>query len=621
VYRLGGEPPAPPPGGHGSAAHPFSSLLAARDSVRALKSAGLPPHGAEISVSGLFKISEPLELDSRDSGEPGRPVVWRGTNAVLDGGFRVSGWRPGRRPREWTADLAKASCSAAKAPFIPFGAGVNRDDTAAELLFRDGAPLPVARDPDDGWYEISEVVDATNRVFRAEGFDYRRWSSAVGGYAVGFWTYFWADEATPFTVDPERRTIRLSDRVNEWTLPKVNHNFAVAGCAEALNAADEWFLDRSAGVIHLVAPDDSPPRGEFVFCETARPMFSVTGLTDVVVAGFRMRFGRGSCFVGGDVARLAVSNCLIECFGGWGVKLSNAASCTVSRCELRFFGHGAALLSGGGRARLVSASNRFTDNDVHDTGLVRKTYSPGLKLGGVGGTVAHNHFHDMPSSALRLGGNDHVVESNVIERCVLVSDDQGAIDTFGNPSYLGFKIRWNVWRDIGGGGRYAPCGQCAVRFDDFVSGALVFGNRFDNCSVAGFGAVQCNGGRANRVENNLFTRCRTALSMTFLSDTAWEKRWWDLDRRESFTAGPLWKARYPEIDSIRSMPQRNFLRRNVIIGDTRLLHGDKVEALAHMPDLAGENYVLPEGAAFDQANPPPGFEPLPPEKALGVCRP
>ena len=106
---------------------------------------------------------------------------------------------------------------------------------------------------------------------------------------------------------------------------------------------------------------------------------------------------------------------------------------------------------------------------------------------GCGHRIVRNDFHDLPSSAVRIGGNEHLFASNLVERVVQESDDQGAVDMWGNPTYRGNKFIHNIFRDVGCGGAFVRCGQGGIRFDDSISGNLVYGNRFDNCSRAHFG--------------------------------------------------------------------------------------------------------------------------------------
>lgn len=78
----------------GDRAHPFRSLLRARDAVRA------DPRRQRCAVTvnlgaGEYRLDSPLVLDFRDSGAPGRAVTWRaaaGARPVLSGSIPVTGW-------------------------------------------------------------------------------------------------------------------------------------------------------------------------------------------------------------------------------------------------------------------------------------------------------------------------------------------------------------------------------------------------------------------------------------------------------------------------------------------------------------------------------------------------
>ena len=76
----------------GSAAHPFLSVHAARDAMRAGLGAGRP---RTVLLSGDHHLPEPLRLDSRDTGSPDAPIVWRSSDpedpARLTGGAKLPG--------------------------------------------------------------------------------------------------------------------------------------------------------------------------------------------------------------------------------------------------------------------------------------------------------------------------------------------------------------------------------------------------------------------------------------------------------------------------------------------------------------------------------------------------
>ena len=220
--------------------------------------------------------------------------------------------------------------------------------------------------------------------------------------------------------------------------------------------------------------------------------------------------------------------------------------------------------------------------------------------------IAHNHFHDCPSSAIRLEGNDMLVNSNLVERCVLESDDQGALDIYANPTYAGIEIVGNVWRDIGRGGRFAPCGQAAVRFDDVISGVKVRLNRFRNCGYGHFGAVQINGGRLNVVDNNLFVDCRRDCSINVRRPD-----WWHQTMTTGYGAPKIaavkpgegvWATRYPYLADLLEWPCMNFVSRNLYVNTPRTCR-----PLGETGNIAlpAEPDTLPEG--YDALGPLAGF--------------
>ena len=182
-----------------------------------------------------------------------------------------------------------------------------------------------------------------------------------------------------------------------------------------------------------------------------------------------------------------------------------------------------------------------------------------------------------------------LVTSNLVENCVLESDDQGAVDIYANPTYAGIEIVGNTWRDIGRGGRFAPCGQAAVRFDDVISGVRVRRNRFYNCGYGHFGAVQINGGRLNVIDENLFVDCRRDCSVNTRRPD-----WWRQMMTEGYAAPKIravptgespWRERYPYMSRLLDWPCVNSFTRNVYINTplTRSAPGENGNVVAPRP--------------------------------------
>jgi hypothetical protein len=184
-------------------------------------------------------------------------------------------------------------------------------------------------------------------------------------------------------------------------------------------------------------------------------------------------------------------------------------------------------------------------------------------LEGVGNRVAHCLFENCPSSAMRVEGNDHIIEWNEFRKVVLESDDQGAIDMWNNPTYRGVVFRHNLFADIGDGSNQ-HAGQGGIRLDDVISGMTVYGNVFHRAG-RGFGGVQMNCGRDNVIDNNLFLDCPVAVSGGYAN---WNGSWQSAQSPQpppEFIMSDLYRSRYPELNRMFLPPFVNHMWRNTII--------------------------------------------------------
>ena len=228
------------------------------------------------------------------------------------------------------------------------------------------------------------------------------------------------------------------------------------------------------------------------------------------------------------------------------------------------------------------------------------------------------------SSAMRMEGNELLVEYCRFTDLVRESDDQGGIDSWFNPTYRGNVIRYNYWENIVGG---TLCGAAAVRFDDMISGFLVYGNLFVRCGAVNFGAVQIHGGKENRIENNVFVGCRAAVSFTRWGErytksfTDPESKYYNAMQTECHQDveidSPRWKERYPTLDRIAEDADVNTIVNNVAVNcqDLFLNPGD-IQKTANntvldYPDANLAELLSPETLARH------GLEPIPVDR-MGV---
>lgn len=570
----------------GTLAKPFATLERARDAVRAQRTGGLlPPGGATVYLrGGTYAVTNTFLLGDLDSGSVGAPVVyraWQNEKPVLSGGFRVRGLKrvtdravlarlpPEARGKVRVADL-KAQGYADFSAQKSYGYGL--PNRTVRELFQDGRPLQIARWPNREALKIETVLDTTNHVFACATNRMARWSQAADLMANGYWVHLWAGCTVPVaSVDPSAGTVRLKEKPGYGL--KEERPFYVLNLLEELDQPGEWFLDRANGRLY-VWPVKHPWFSTLVLTRWDKPFIEASKAQELVFQGLTLEYGQQDGLILNECINATVAGCVIRRLGGTALTALGNANLKVYGNVLHTLGHTGMRVSGGNRRTLTSGQVAIENNDVSDFGRCSRTYNPALLLEGCGARVAHNHFHHAPSSAMRIEGNDHVIEFNDVHHVVQESDDQGGIDMWGNPSYRGVVIRFNRWRDIGGGD--IPCGQAGIRFDDAISGMLVYGNLFERTSNGHFGGVQIHGGHNNIIDNNVFVGCRYGVSFS-----AWgKKRWEEYLARDSVQKlmyadvnirVPPYSTRYPELATLGDRPDYNSLWRNLFVGAEQAL--------------------------------------------------
>ena len=643
----------------GSCERPFATLARARDAVRASKKqGGLPKGGVTVWLrGGEYSMRETLALGADDSGAADAPVAyraWKDELPVLTGAWTIpsSAWRladdpripAGAKGKVWAADVKSLGYDALE-PDAPCGFHTVKPIFRIRSLTCDGKRLTPARHPNNGFFRTGQIVKPES-TFKASIGDMARWAPANAPCleALGYWHWLWADQTLPAIVDPETKTVSLvkeipkseagadaSFHLSQTSASQNNqyYNFTIGegkpfclqNALAALDAPGEWHLDRTTGILY-VYPEDSkgePSQCRYELSLAAHSLVEVKDAAYLRFEGIVFRGGRHHGVELHGASDVVFEGCVLRDFGGHGLLLDRVRDSLVRGCVFHTFGHCAMTLDGGDRKTLTPSGMTVEVCEFSDTGLAMRTYTPGIWMTGCGHRVVRSHFHDIPSSAMRVGGNEHLIASNLVERVVLESDDQGGVDMWGDPTYRGNKFIHNIFRDIGRGGAFVRCGQGGIRFDDAISGNLVYGNRFINCSKANFGGVQIHGGRDNVVRNNVFTRCRYGITISPWTQDKWrafnsgEKH--RIRCEAANVGGAAFKAKYPEFETLLDTPMRNTFECNVFEGEEKSF------------TFVTRNRKIPEETVVrgnvlvkklpDDVSSVPGFEPLPPESAIG----
>jgi len=583
--------------GTGTKTKPFATLERCREEIRTLKGQGLLPKGGVIVVihGGDYAVTRTFSLSGEDSGTESAPIRYAaapGEKPVFKGGKSLGGWRrlsdadvwpllPAEsRGKVWITDL-KAAVIDEVLPLKLGGAGSGNGFVThpAHELFFNGRAMRLARGPNEGVLHIKEVAvqDGTKGYDRrgsmTGSFFYdgdlpKKWVNEPDLLLYGYWFWDWSDSYERVeSIDPDRRLITLAKPWHTYGY-SVGAAFYAVNALSELDAPGEWFLDRARKIILFYPPSD-PKKAVIELSLTSAPLLEMKGVSHVRFEGITWDMGAADAIRidGGDHCLLA--GCTVKRFAGNGISLNGGHDHGLLSCDISSMGRGGVVMAAGDRRTLEPGGDFMENCDISDLSRIDHTYTPAVIVSGAGNRIAHNRLHDIPSSAMRVEGNDMAVEYNEVYNVVTESDDQGGADMWGNPTYLGNRYRFNYWHDIGNasGKDLAPkCGRNGIRLDDAISGTLIYGNVFERCSAGGFGAVQIHGGTANTVENNLFIDCAAGVSFS-----PWEtKRWRDyvgkrLEEEKNAIDRGLYAQRYPAFAGLLENPNANRVSRNATL--------------------------------------------------------
>lgn len=110
--------------------------------------------------------------------------------------------------------------------------------------------------------------------------------------------------------------------------------------------------------------------------------------------------------------------------GGGSIVIQGGHHHGIFGCTMNTLGCGGARVAGGD-SQTLTPGHHFVENcTVFDISRLKRTYTPAVHLDGCGNRIAHNLFEKMPSSAMRIEGNDHLIELNLIRDVVQESDEK-----------------------------------------------------------------------------------------------------------------------------------------------------------------------------------------------------
>ncbi len=342
-----------PEGGDGSAAAPFSSLQAAQEAVRAVKT-DAPDHGVALAISGAFYLPDGIEFTPEDSGSELAPVTWRsaeGSIAQLIGGLPLGNWRD--------EGDGVYSC--------PYPEGYEVGE-----VFENGTPMSIAARPKGDYFHVAEpVADRVHEAFYYQEGDLEPagWDARHASVYIWAGWDWWTYTADIESVDFDARRLTLAERVGNDIRP--GNRFRVLNVPEFLEEPGEYYLDPTERRIYLRPSAGNPNEATYV-ASTAEHVLHITGEPDAPVQYVRIT-DLDLSIAKGDVVRFA-----------------HAQDCELERCRIS---------NGGAQGVMVvghSQRVRIASNAIHDLGrhgVMLQGLQPGQPDVNSHHRVVNNHIY------------------------------------------------------------------------------------------------------------------------------------------------------------------------------------------------------------------------------------
>lgn len=607
----------------GTSSRPLASLAGARDRIRALRSRGPLPQGgiAVVFAPGTYRAEATTAFTRQDSGTARSPVVYRaapGTRVVFSAGARLTQFRRvtdpdvlQRLPESARGKVLECDLRAngVSSPGELRARGVGPEPLPSPALYINGSRAPLARWPNTGWATtgalVAERAPAGGFQFKFSDVErLRAWKASRGGWLYGYWKYLWADAGIPLaSADPETSTLTAGPGSAYGFEP--NMPFYVYNLLEELDRPGEWVLDADRGMLYVYPPGGSRPP-VFHYSVTEEPLITLENVSHVRFEHLQFELGRGDGIRVAGGTSVLIAGCTLRNMGGTAIVVNGGTRHGVFGCDLIGLGRGGVSIQGGDRRTLTPSGHYVENCIVRDFSQWSRTYTPAVWTDGVGTRISRNRMTHSPGHAMRIEGNDHLIQLNEVSNVVTETDDQGGLDMWFNPTYRGVRILHNLWSHIGGEKNDRM--RAGVRLDDAICGVLIYGNIFYRAAEGLFGGVQIHGGKENEVVNNLFVDCRTGVSFSGWGPQRWKEYLASQPFIEATTkavdiARPPYSTRYPALARLAEQPDVNRIWNNIFAGVPVMLARDggiqdlmENHAFALPPGLVGQTGGLREEA-------------------------
>lgn len=531
--------------GNGTINAPFGSIEEARDYIRSLKENGnYPENGVTVYIrGGYYNLKKGIKFEEQDSGTKEGPITYRAykdEKVTFSAGatFNLSEFKKvtdkvvlSRIPAISRAevlelnlfekgytkdDLDRIYHQGASAKTIRMLEVYGPSHPNSELFF-EGQGMTLARWPNDDYTRVGEVVYGGNHqeweklpeasrdplpqgpIIKGGAGRLASWKTAPDAWAHGYWAYDWLDYSTRITaVDPVEGTISMYASV----LPPVTgKRFYVFNLLEELDIKGEWYLERETGILYFYPPKKN---GTVSLSLMLDDLFTLNDVENVSFKALNITSARGRFFVIRNCKNVNIENCELSFTAAAAIDISGACyDCSVKTCHIYGIGQTGINLDGGDSETLTPGNNVVENCWIHNFSRLQKNSAPAVSIKGVGNKIIHNRINDAPQWAIKLNGNDHLIEYNEIYDVLQESADAGVIYAWKSLVNYGTVIRNNYIHDCSTDSEQTHGIMCFY-FDYCYSGTTVENNIIVNFPGS---VLALNGGRDTIFRNNIMINC------------------------------------------------------------------------------------------------------------------
>jgi len=471
----------------GTIQKPFATIEKAKNELRKL---GNKKEGATIYVrGGLYRFSQPLELNKEDGGSIAKPVTYaayEGENVVFSGSMHFTSKsfkpitnnstleriQPSLRSKIVALDLNEYQLNHIKQ--LP---DLFNDNGGILGLFVNGERMPLSRYPNKGYMAMKKVIvngggqesktdDWANyyaagskekRPPRPGIFEYRdnhtaTWVNQLerGVWLKGYWRIPWQNECVRVAkIDTLSKTISLKVPVpggigNKYTRPEGNgrEQYWLLNLLEEIDLPGEWAIDYTDKKLYFYPPKPIA-ESDINIADSKGAVIELNNTSNVVIKGITIEqsVNEGVAINGGF--NNTIAGCTIKNVNKYAIKIDSGTKHTVQSCDLFNIGEGGVWLKGGDETTNPRTPANFTvdNNHIHHFSQLVHIYTPAVNAGFTGGgggghhncvgnKISHNLIHDTPHGGIIYGSSDNIFEYNEIFRWCQVSNDLGAFYSY-----------------------------------------------------------------------------------------------------------------------------------------------------------------------------------------------